>query len=190
MSEIFIRHPEPWVGIPEHFPVPQRWASAHDWAAELVGVLVEVLGEPTQEQREATIAYLVTVADGRESRLATRVFVAVTGWSERVHIVDMAIVPSHVLGGMGIEEFAGANDQSTIEKPYVEPFVSDTGVAGIRCVRYTNSEKFDGLVARSDFVFAVPEGLLRLYTTTIDLVAFEKVQPMLADLARSVSVEA
>lgn len=190
MTEIFVQHPEPWVGIPEHFPVPQRWAATQDWANELVSVLGQKLGEPTPEQREAYVEYLVTVAEGRESRMASRTFVAVTGWTERVHIVDMAIVPSHVLGGMGIEEFAGANDTTTVEKPYIEPFVSDAGVAGIRTVRYTNSEKFGGLIARSDFVFVVPDGLLRLYTTTHDLVAFEKVQPMLADLARTVVITA
>jgi len=190
MTEIFIQHPDPWVGIPEHFPVPHRWATASEWASELVAVLAERLAEPTPEQRESIVTFLVAVAEGRESRLASRTYVVVTGWDDPVHIVDMAIVPHHVLAGLSIEEFAGAYDQSTIEKPYVEPFVSDTGVPGIRCVRYTNSEKLGGLIARSDFVFAVPEGLLRFYTTTVNLVAFEQVQPLLADLARSVSVVA
>lgn len=187
MSDIFVRHNEPWIGIPAEFPFEGRWATSGEWADELVAYFVEPFGEPGPGEKESMRDFLVSVADSRESRLANRIFIAPEGWTGRFHMADMAVISADTLPGMGVEDVAGANDETAVEKPYVEPFVSDMGVAGVMCQRY--HQRNGGIQARVDYVFPVPGGFLRIYTATRDLVAYERVLPLLADLARTASVE-
>lgn len=189
MSDVMIDHPDPWIGIPEVFPYPGRWATAHDWATELVSVLSEELGEPGVGESDSLRDYLEVLAESRESRAASRIYILVTGWTTDVYVVDLVVAPIELLDGMTIDEFAGVNDESTIEKPLVEPFVTEAGVAGLVCTRYSNNEEFGGIVARVDYVFPVPAAYVRLYTAQINLVSFERMLPRLAELAGAVRVD-
>ena len=189
MSEVLIDHPDPWIGIPESFPYLGRWATAHDWASELVGVLGEELGEPGEGEADSLRDYLEVVAESRESRAASRIYVLVTGWTTDVYVVDLQVVPMALIDDITIDEFAGATDDTTIEKPLVEQFVSATGVGGLVCTRYSESEEFGGIVARVDYALPVPDAYVRLYTAQINLVSFERMLPQLAELAGAVRVE-
>ena len=189
MSDVMIDHPDPWIGIPESFPYQGRWVTARDWATELVSVLGEELGEPGEGESDSLRDYLEVLAESRESRAASRIYILVTGWATDVYVVDLVVVPSQLLDDLTIEEFAGANDDSTIEKPLVEPFVSGAGVGGLVCTRYTESEEFGGIVARIDYVFPVPWAYVRLYSAQINLVSFERMLPRLAELAAAVRLD-
>lgn len=189
MSEVMIDHPDPWIGIPESFPYLGRWATARDWATELVGVLGEELGEPAEGESDSLRDYLEVLAESRESRAASRIYILVTGWATDVYVVDLQVVPIELLDGVGIDEFAGANDDATIEKPLVEPFVATSGLGGLVCTRYSEHEEFGGIVARVDYVFPTPGAYVRLYTAQINLVSFERMTFRLAELAAAVRVE-
>lgn len=189
LSDITIDHQAPWIGIPEYFPFDGRWPTAGDWATALVSVLDEQLGEPMEGEADSLRDYLEVLAESRESRNASRVYILVTGWATDVYVVDLAVVPSRLLDDMSIEEFAGANDETTVEKPLVEPFVTTSGVGGLVCTRYSDNEYFGGLVARVDYVFPVPDAFVRLYTAQVNLVSFNRMLPRLAELAATLRVE-
>lgn len=189
MSDVIIRHPDPWIGVPEDFPYGARWATARDWAQELVSVLGEELGDPGPGESEGLRDYLEVVAGSRESRTASRIYVLVTGWTTDVYVVDFALIPRELLGDLTIEQFAGANDETAVEKPLIEPFTTTTGVGGLVSKRYIDHIEFGGIMARVDYVFPVPGGFARLYTAQINLVSFERMLPRLAELAATLSVE-
>lgn len=189
MSEVIIDHPDPWIGIPEVFPYAGRWDTARDWATELVSVLREELGEPEEGESDSLCGYLEVLAESRASRNASRIYILVTGWATDVYVVDLVVVPSQLLDDMTIEEFAGANDDSTVETPLVESFVTASGVGGLVCTRYTDNEEFGGIVARVDYVFPVPGAYVRLYTAQINLVSFTHMLPRLTELATTLRLE-
>ena len=189
MSDVMIDHPDPWIGIPDTFPYDGRWPTARDWATELVAILPEELGEPEPGEQSALLDYLEVLAESRESRHASRIYILITGWTSAVYVVDLAIISTAALDGMSLETFAGADDDSTVEKPLVEPFTTDSGLGGLLCTRFIDSEEFGGLLARADYVFPVPGSFVRLYTAQIDLIAFQRLLPQLRALALTVRVD-
>jgi hypothetical protein len=184
-----IDHRDPWIGIPETFPFEGRWPTARDWATELVAILPEELGEPEPGQQAALLDYLEVLAESRASRHVSRIYILVTGWTGAVYVVDMAVIPTAALEGKSLEAFAGADDDSCVEKPLVEPFTTGSGLGGLLCTRFTDHEEFGGLLARADYVFPVPGAFVRLYTAQIDLIAFQRVLPRLRELALTVRVD-
>lgn len=187
MSEVMVRHPEGWIGVPEDWP-NDTWQSAEDWGAELVGVLEEDFGEPEPEQRAALRTFLIAFAQNRRDRGSTRGYVSVDGWAGPIYLADLVLTHRSSVGDTTLEQMAGADDPEAIEKPIIDPFVTNSGLAGLYSVRYLNPPEVGGLVVRADYVWPMEDGFIQLYTSQLDLVAFERVLPRLEALAKTVSV--
>jgi hypothetical protein len=187
MSSVLVEHPDSWVGIPEDFP-NEGWQSAADWAAELTEVLGEDFPPPTEGQRARLAGYLATVAESRADRRSSRIYVSVDGWAGPVYIADLVIAPASEIGAASLAELDGSEDPDAVEKPIIEPFVTESGLEGVYSIRYTNPEGLGGLLVRADYVWPLDSGFLQLYTAQFDLVEFERVLPRLAALASTVSV--
>ncbi|MEO7123103.1 MAG: hypothetical protein ABI400_08325 [Lacisediminihabitans sp.] len=184
---ILVDHPDPWIGIPEDFP-NEGWQSAAEWAAELVDVLGEELPPPTEGQKRQLAEYLTTVAESRAQRNASRIFVSVDGWAGPVYIADLVVLMGVSSAEVTLEQLDGSQDPDAVEKPIIQPFVTESGLEGIYSVRYLNPPDVGGLLARADYLWPMPTGFLQLFTAQFDLVAFERVLPRLAALASTVSV--
>jgi hypothetical protein len=187
VSPVVIEHNAPWIGIPETFPYLD-WADAGDWADALLTELEGTFGEPRAEESAALREFLVTVAESREERGATRAYIWADGWSTDSYLADVTVIPAALSENYTLEQLAGSEDPLAVEVPVIEPFTTDSGLDGVVSVRYLNAPGADGLIARADYVFPIPSGYMRLYTAQFDLLRFEKVLPKLADLATTISI--
>ncbi len=185
---VFVQHPDGWIGIPEDFP-DGRWATAQDWAAELVDALAPDLAPPGDGDSQRLQDYLSIVAASRAARAASRVYVWVEDWEGPVYVADLVVMGAALLpAGTSLESLAGKDDPDVVEAPIIEPYVTGSGLRGVRSVRYLNPEGADGLVARADYVWPTPDGFVRLYTAQFDMVAFDRSRPRLEALAATVRV--
>jgi hypothetical protein len=187
VTEIFIDHPDEWIGIPEDWD-ETRWESAYPWASELVDALAESFGPAEGTERATLRDVLVTVAGSLDTAIASRLYVSVDGWTGPMYVATMAMLPLDLYPGATVEELAGAEDEDVVEKPIVEPYSTDGGLVGVKCVRYTNDDSVGGILAKADYVVHTPDAWVRFATANYDLVAFERVQPRMDRLARTVTV--
>jgi hypothetical protein len=187
MSQVLIRHPDEWIGIPEDFPF-DRWQSAEEWSTELVEVLAEDVPPPTRGQYERLRAELEHVAQSREDRGASRTYVTIDDWAGPIYVVDLINLPTEITGATSLELLAGANDATAVEPPIIEGFTTDYGVTGARSIRYVNPDDASTLLVRADYIFPTSNGFIRLYTAQFDLVDFERMRPLLEKLAATVAV--
>jgi hypothetical protein len=187
MSEVLIRHPEEWIGVPEDFPY-DRWQSAEDWANDLVAALAEDAPAPSRGQYERLRSELQQLAESREERGAARIYLTLDDWAGPVFVVDLVNLPAELTGPTTIEKLAGDGDSTAVETPILEGFTTDFGVTGVRSIRYVNRDDVGGLLVRADYVFPTSNGFIRLYTAQFDLVDFERVRPLLERLAATIAV--
>jgi hypothetical protein len=187
VSSVVVDHPDSWIGVPEDFP-NSRWTTAYEWASELVDAFAEDFPTENDGQRATLRDVLVSVALSRNPEETSRLYVSIDEWSGPLFIAEMGLIPSNRVVGFTAAEIAGADDPTAVEKPLVEEFETRGGISGVKCVRYLNPEELGGIVARVDYVVPVPSGFVRFSTSQFDLVDFERVQPRLDDLARSVAV--
>jgi hypothetical protein len=161
---------------------PERWAEA----------LIDAFRNrfaPAQEGQEQTLLdLLLAIAASRESREVSRIYVAINDWAGPVYVADLIVLETAPDDGRTLESIAGIGDPEAVEEPMVEPFVTSSGLAGLESVRYVNPEDAGQLLARVDYVFPTPTGFVQLYTAQFDLVAFERVRPLMEELARSISI--
>jgi hypothetical protein len=184
---VLIDHPDEWIGIPEHWP-NARFETAYEWASELIAVLAERFPPATDDQAVALRDFLVTVANSRLERGASRVYISLDDWAGSVYIADMTLMSADSVGAASVEALAGEGDPTALEEPRVESFATTSGIVGARCIRYIDLPDIDGIMARVDYVFPVPDGFVRLYTAQFDLVEFDGVLERMDALARSVGV--
>jgi hypothetical protein len=187
MSTVFIDHPDEWIGIPEDWPT-DRWENAYQWASELVDVLADELGPAADDQKASLRDYLVAAANSRRERGASRIYASVDGWTSPVYLADMLLLGRESVGDSTAESLAGADDPDALEKPVVVEFRTTSGLLGVKCTRYVDLTDVDGIMACVDYVFAVPDGFVRLYTGQFDLVEFDRSMPRMDALALTVSV--
>lgn len=187
MSPVFVEHPTPWIGVPESWPY-NDWQSVDEWADELVESLRERFDHEEEGQSEVLRGLLITVAESRVSRNVSRVYIGIENWTGPVTIADLTVVDFAPGESMSLEHFAGVDDPDAVEKPIVDEFVTSSGLQGLESIRYLNPHDLSRLVARLDFVFPTPTGVVHLYTAHLDLVAFERARPQLEALARSISI--
>lgn len=187
MSTVLIDHPDEWIGIPENWP-NERWTTAYEWASELVDAFAEDFPTESDGQRATLRDVLVSVANSRDALETSRIYISVDEWSGPLFIAEMALIPAERALGFTAAEIAGSEDDRAIEKPLVEEYQTVDGVTGVKCLRYLNPPELGGIMARADYVVAVPSGFVRISTSQYDLVDFERVQPRLDALARTVRV--
>ena len=186
-----IDHPTSWIGIPERFPFPRAEGAALQNADEWVDELLDELADDAglrEDQRDAAREVLLMVANTRGERDATRSFIAFASWDGPVYVVDAIAEEAGVLGGMTLAQYAGEDDPDQLVQPDVTPFVTESGLDGVRCVRHQRYEEGTGIVmARVDYAWLSGEQLLRLTGAQLDLVLFERMLPLTDELAATVA---
>ena len=182
---IFVEHPKDWIGIPE-IGVGQRWEQPDRWANDLLDEITA--GEAvTAEQRAALLEVLVFIAATQEKRGSSGSFITLIVWSGPIYLVDMILQSRRSAGSISLEDYAGASAPDVAEPPLVEPFATNSGLQGVRCIRYVvPEEQPPGIIACVDYAWEIDDSLLRLYAATYDLVDFERGLPLFDTLAATV----
>lgn len=187
MSPVFVEHPVPWIGVPENWPY-NEWQTVGEWADALIDSLRERFTHEEERAAEILRGVLISIAESRESRDVSRVYIGIEDWAGPIVVADLTVVTFGAGDAKSLEHFAGVDDPEAVEPPIVETFVTSTGLQGLESVRYLNLPGLGRLMARLDFVFPTPDGIVQLTTAQFDLVSFERARPQLEALARSISV--
>lgn len=187
MRRVFVGHAEPWIGIPERFPVA-GYESLGAWSEELMSSLAERFEPPRGNQRDALRELVEFIGASREALNASRVYVAIDKWAGPLYIAVLAVVDSKPGDGHTLESLAGVGDPEAVEAPILEPFETTSGIVGIRSVRYLNTDGSPSLTARADFVFPTPTGFAQLFSAQFDLVDFERMSGLMEELARTIDL--
>lgn len=189
MTAILLDHPADWIGVPETWP-NERWSLPAEWIADLLDELVEAHGEEwgplADEQREVLTAFIVGVVDLARAHGA-RAYLWLDGWEGYVNLAELMLIGVD-LGDLTVREIAG-DPTGAVAAPIVQDFVTASGLEGVVAVRYEHVESFGGVMARADYLWPVEEGVLRLFTSSADLVSFQRVLPHLEQLAATVTVD-
>ena len=182
---IFVDHPDDWIGVPT-FDVDDRWQRREGWARELVDAIADGEGV-SREQRDRIESVFAMLAKSVEERGASASFLRLGDWDGPLVLADLRVESRRSAGTISVEDYAGAADPDAIDPPVVEPFVTTSGLVGVRCTRYlTPDTSVPGVVATRDYAWEVGETLAALRTATYDLIEFEKSLPQVDALAKTV----
>jgi hypothetical protein len=179
--------PYTWLGAPQEWPM-LTFAGPREWATAVVEDIASDAAEPsTLEQQKGLQDALFLIADDMPKREAVASFIGVVSWGGPLYIADLQINNAEQIAGITLEDYAGVNDPNTERSPDWQPFVTTSGLEGIRCRRYFREGPSNTLVVRVDYVWAVDGEFVRLYMVESDLVLFERIAEDLDALAASVS---
>ena len=186
-----IDHPDGWIGVPEYWPYPTPAGGTVDSPQEWADALADDLNRHhvlAPEVRARVVTVLLLAAQ-RSLSSETRLFVAFAAWEGPAYLLEMRELPVAVLGMGSLAEFAGANDPEQLGAPFSEPFVTESGLEGVRCYRYLAADH--GVICgRLAYAFATPESILTITGGELDLVDFEVLKVGAAALAATVSATA
>ena len=188
---IFLNHPSDWIGIP-YFDKGDRWERPEDWARELIEEIVVGQNLPrrkrvSQEQRDIVENIFVMLAKSVEEREASSSYLRLSDWYGPLILVDLRVESRYSAGTISIEDYAGASDPDAIDPPLVEPFVTTSGLVGVRGTRHVVPDPaVPGIIATVEYAWEVDETLVRLRTATYDLIEFEQTLPYVDALAETV----
>ena len=182
---IFVDHPNDWIGVPT-FGVADRWQRPEDWARELVDALAD--GENvSRDQRDRIENVFAMLARSVAERGASASFLRLGNWDGPLVVVDLRVESRLAAGTISVEDYAGAADPDAIDPPVIKPFVTTSGLVGVRCTRYLTPDKsVPGVVATRDYAWEVDGTLVALRTASYDLIEFERSLAQVEALAETV----
>jgi len=186
-------HPDAWIGVPDHWPFPwldgTEFSDPEHWIAALLDDLdhQENQEPPTPEVRER-VREVLTMAAQRSAKAQTRVFVLFEGWDGPAFFAEALTQREEVLGTRTLEQLAGVDDPTQLGPAYVEQFQTDSGIAGVLCIRYLPFDEHGIVYGRLDYAFHEAGEVLTLSAGELDLVDFERLKVHVALLAASVVV--
>jgi hypothetical protein len=186
---VFVRYPDDWIGVPA-FGDGEAFATAEAWADALAVELVDVTGTPlTAEDTEALAGSLALVASDVEKRGAQSSYVYLESLRGPLHVVDGRMIPRREVGDAPVEEVAGIREPDVVREPTVTEVVTDSGLAGVLCVRHApfDEDAQQVIILRATYAFEVDGGFFVLSTATTDLAGFERFRDRFAQLAAAVS---
>ncbi|PRY68113.1 hypothetical protein B0I08_105278 [Glaciihabitans tibetensis] len=184
----FIDFPFDWAGVPP-FGETERWSTPEAWAKDLLDELAAGADVRLRKsQRKVLHETFVFEAVEGIKREASRTFLSLATWYGPLTSADAYITPREALGAISLEDYVGANDPSAAEPPEVGPFTTQSGLVGVRCVRYINPYDNSPVIgAVIEYAFEVDGSVLRLLTSQLDLVNFPRTIELMDGLAGSVT---
>lgn len=182
---VFVDYPTDWIGIPQFGP-DERWARPELWTKDLLDEITAG-ARVKRGQRTALDEVFIMIARGVSERGASMCYVFLAGWSGPIYFADLRVQPRSSAGTISLEDYAGASDPRIAEGPDVKPFVTQSGLQGVRCIRYTTPEEQPpGLIAQIGYAWEIGDDLALLSYVGYDLVGFESILPRLDELAAGI----
>jgi|GEM_PF-2479732 len=187
----FIDHPDGWIGVPEYWPYPTTYAGTVESPQEWVDALVDELTrlESFSPEVRARVTTVLLLAAQRSMTAGSRMYAAFERWDGPAYLVEARVQPVGALGTGSLAEFAGAEDPQQLGAPFSEPFVTTSGLQGVRCYRYLPAAEHGVICGRLDYAFASEDSVLTITGGELDLVDFERLKIVTESLAATVSVE-
>ncbi|MHA6667526.1 hypothetical protein ACX3O0_01520 [Homoserinimonas sp. A447] len=186
---VFVRYPDDWIGVPP-FGEGEVFQTAPEWADALVAELADVTAMRLTDDETAALAGSLALVGGEvETRGAQSCYVYLESLRGPIHIVDGRMIARGEVGDAPVEEVAGIREPDLVREPTVTEVVTDSGLAGVLCVRHApfDDDARQVMTLRGSYAFEVDGGFFLLSTATTDLAGFERFRPRFAELAASVS---
>jgi hypothetical protein len=184
----YIDFPVDWAGIP---PVGdgERWTTPEAWATDIITELATGTGTRLKKTKRRVLEELFTEhAVESKRRGASRTFLSLASWDGPLTSADAYMTSRASLGALALEDYLGANDPDATEQPLVEPFTTESGLAGFRCIRFlTPYENLPTIVGVVEYGFEDNDQVLRLTTSQMDLENFRATIDLMDGLAGSVT---
>jgi hypothetical protein len=184
----YIDFPVDWAGIP---PVGegQRWTTAEAWAQDIIDELAAGTGTRLKKSKRRVLEDIFAEhAVESDRRGASRTFLSLASWDGPLTSADAYMTSRAALGAISLEDYIGANDTEATEHPLLEPFTTQSGLAGFRCIRFlTPYDSLPTIVGVVEYGFEDNNEVLRLTTSQMDLETFSATIDLMDALAGSVT---
>ncbi|MFT4123206.1 MAG: hypothetical protein QM635_05165 [Microbacteriaceae bacterium] len=173
-----VNQPDYWIGVPEYWPFTSVDGSIHVESAEQFAVecAAELVGFGMPESRTLPVLRIVA-RDAEES-----------GFRHYVAFPDDP--PTSVIARS--ERYTDGHephdpDRDFVAPPWSDEFTTASGIAGEQSVKhYVYAANGTSVVAENTYVFRHGDETYRIVYADLDLQIFERVRPLIADLASTV----
>jgi hypothetical protein len=184
----FINFPSDWAGIPP-LGEGQQWPTPEAWAKDIVEELATGTGTRLRKSKRRTMEEIFAdQAVESVRRGASRTFLSLASWDGPLTTADAFMTSRASLGAISLEDYVGANDPEATEPPLVEKFTTESGLEGLRSIRFVMPyENLPTLAGVAEYAFEDNDQVLRLSTSQLDLENFRATIALMDGLASSVT---